>query len=252
MRKLLIAAAALFALSAPALAAEGAPKPPSNDWSFKGPFGTYNRGELQRGFVVYKEVCAACHSLRYVSYRNLADIGFSEAEVKAIAAAVEVTAGPNDDGEMFERPALPSDRFKSPFANAKAAAAANNGVAPPDLSLMAKARIGGPDYVKGLLLGYEKAPAGFTVPDGGNYNKYFPGHVIAMAQPLASEGQVTYDDGTKATIEQMAHDVSAFLMWTAEPKLEARYATGFKVIVFLLILSGLLYAAKRRVWADVH
>lgn len=252
MRKLLIAAAALAVFANPALAAGDAPMPPSSNWSFNGPFGTYDRGELQRGFVVYKEVCAACHSLRYVSYRNLQDIGFSEAEVKAIAAQVEVTAGPDDSGEMFQRPALPSDKFKSPFANAKAAAAANNGVAPPDLSLMAKARAHGPDYIKALLTGYEKAPAGFTVPEGGNYNKFFPGHVIAMAQPLASEGQVTYDDGTKATIEQMAHDVSAFLMWTAEPKLEARYAMGFKVIAFLIILTGLLYAAKRRVWADVH
>lgn len=252
MRKLLIAAAALLGLAGPAFAAGEAPVPPKMDWSFKGPFGTYDRGELQRGFVVYKEVCAACHSLRYLSYRNLQDIGFSEAEVKAIAAAVEVTAGPDDQGEMFQRPALPSDRFKSPYPNAKAAAAANNGKAPPDLSLMAKARLHGPDYIKALLLGYENPPAGFEVPEGGTYNKYFPGHVIAMPQPIASEGQVTYDDGTKATIEQMARDVSAFLMWAAEPKLEARYAMGFKVIVFLIILSGLLYAAKRRVWADVH
>ncbi len=252
MLRIVFATVAALAIAAPAYAAEGGPELPKLKWSFNGAFGTFDRGEVQRGFQVYKEVCAACHSMHYVSYRNLADIGFTEAEVKAIAAANEVTAGPNDDGEMFQRPALPSDRFKSPYANSKAAAAANNGKAPPDLSLMAKARNGGADYIHALLTGYEKAPADVQVPEGGNYNKYFPGHIIAMPQPIASEGQVSYEDGTKPTVDQMSRDVSAFLMWAAEPKLEARHAMGLKVIIFLVIMSFLFYGVKRRVWADLH
>ena len=246
------AAALVLALAAPAFAAGEEIALPKEKWSFSAPFGTFDRGELQRGFQVYKEVCSACHSMKLVAYRTLRDIGFSEAEVKAIAAANEVTDGPNDEGEMFQRPALASDRFKSPFPNDKAARAANGGALPPDLSLMAKAREHGPDYVKALLTGYGDAPVDVKVPDGQYYNKYFPGHLIAMPPPLGQDGQVGYEDGTKATVQQMAHDVAAFLMWTAEPKLEARHQMGVKVILFLILLTILLYAVKRRVWADVH
>jgi len=246
------AAATMLALAAPAFAAGDEIVLPKQKWSFSAPFGTFDRGELQRGFQVYKEVCAACHAMKLVAYRSLRDIGFSEAEVKAIAAANEVTDGPNDDGEMFQRPAAPFDRFKSPFANDKAARAANGGSLPPDLSLMAKAREHGPDYLKALMIGYEKPPAGMKVPDGQYYNKYFPGHLIAMPAPLGQEGQVGYEDGTKATIEQMSHDVTAFMMWAAEPKLEARHRMGIGVIGFLLLLTGLLIALKRRIWANVH
>jgi len=246
------AAALVLALSAPAFAAGGDVAPPKEKWSFAAPFGTFDRGELQRGFQVYKEVCAACHSMKLVAYRSLRDIGFSEAEVKAIAAANEVTDGPNDDGEMFQRPAVASDRFKSPFPNDKAARAANGGALPPDLSLLAKSREHGPDYIKALLVGYTSAPATVKVPDGQYYNKYFPGNLIAMPAPIGQEGQVGYEDGTKATVEQMSHDVAAFMMWAAEPKLEARHQMGVKVILFLILLTILLYAVKRRIWADVH
>lgn len=245
-----ILAAALLGLSAPALAAGGNAVAEQN-WSFNGPFGTFDRGELQRGYQVYKEVCAACHSMKYVAFRNLRDIGFSEAEVKALAATFEVTDGPDDSGEMFQRPGLPSDRFPSPFPNEKAARAANGGAYPVDLSLVAKARAAGPDYLYALLTGYKPAPAGFTLGEGLNYNEAFPGHQIAMPQPL-NEDQVTYADGKAATVEQMSRDVSAFLMWAAEPKLEDRKRMGFKVIIFLVVLSGLFFAAKKRIWSKLH
>lgn len=231
-------------------AAEDARAPKKVDWSFSGPFGRYDKAELQRGFQIYKEVCASCHSLRLVAFRNLADLGFSEAEVKAIAAGYEVEDGPNDDGEMYMRPARPSDRFPSPFANIQEARLANNGAAPPDLSLMAKARMGGADYIFSLLTGYEEAPAHVQLASGMNYNPYFAGGQIAMAPPL-SDDIVTYADGTPATVEQMAHDVTAFLMWAAEPKLEDRTSLGFRVMIFLVILSVLLYFVNRKVWAPV-
>ncbi|WP_298727101.1 cytochrome c1 [uncultured Ferrovibrio sp.] len=240
-----------FGLAAPAFAAGGGSAPAAQNWSFNGPFGTFDRGELQRGYQVYKEVCASCHAMKYVAFRNLRDIGFSEAEVKALAATFEVTDGPNDDGEMFQRPALPSDKFPSPFPNEKAARAANGGAYPPDLSLIAKARMHGPDYLYALLTGYKDAPNGFTVGEGLHYNEAFPGHQIAMPKPL-NEDQVTYADGTKATVEQMSRDVSAFLMWAAEPKLEERKRMGLKVMIFLVILTGLFFAAKKRIWRDVH
>lgn len=246
-----ILAAALLGFSAPALAAGGSNAPTAQNWSFNGPFGTFDRGELQRGFQIYKEVCAACHSMKYVAFRNLRDIGFSEAEVKALAATYEVTDGPDDSGEMFQRPGLPSDRFPAPFPNEKAARAANGGAYPVDLSLIAKARAAGPDYLYALLTGYKEAPAGVTVGEGLTYNEAFPGHQIAMPQPL-NEDQVTYADGKPATVEQMSRDVSAFLMWAAEPKLEDRKRMGFKVMIFLVILTGLFFAAKKRIWRDVH
>lgn len=254
MRTILAApllAALALGLSAPVLAAGEAPKPPAQKWSFDGPFGTFDRAELQRGYQVYKEVCAACHAMKYVAFRNLRDIGFNEAEVKALAATFEVTDGPNDQGEMFKRPGLPHDKFPSPFANEKAARAANGGAYPLDLSLIAKARAAGPDYLMALLSGYKDPPAGFALGEGLHYNEYFPGHQIAMPQPLNPD-QVTYADGTKATVEQMSRDVSAFLMWAAEPKLEDRKRMGFKVMIFLVVLTGLFFFAKKRIWARLH
>lgn len=254
MRKLLSAAVAAFLSGTLALSAHAAGEQdpaPARSWSFSGPFGTYDRAAAQRGFQVYKEVCAACHSMKYLAYRNLRDLGFSEAEVKAIAAQYEVTDGPNDDGEMFQRAAIPSDRFKSPFANDKAARAANGGALPPDLSLMAKARPDGANYLHALLTGYREPPADFAVPEGLHYNPYFAGRRIAMAAPLNADG-VTYADGTQASVDQMAHDITTFLMWAAEPKLEHRHNLGLKVILFLIVLTGLFYAVKRKVWADVH
>ncbi len=250
-----LAAAAIATLSlvasGPATAAGPGVEIPHQHWSHGGLFGTYDRSALRRGFTVYKNVCAGCHGLRLVAYRNLMDIGFSENEVKAIAAEVEVQDGPNDEGEMFDRPGLPSDRFKSPFPNENAARASNNGAYPPDLSLIVKARPGGVDYLYAILTGYKEAPAGTTVPDGMHYNAYFPGHMIAMPAPLSADG-VEYADKTKATVEQQARDISVFLAWAAEPELDERKRMGIKVILFLLLLTGLFYVVKRRIWADVR
>ena len=251
---LTVAAAALVSLgltTAPAKAAGEAVELPSQNWSFAGIFGTYDRGELQRGFQVYKEVCAGCHSLDYIAFRNLADLGFNELEIKAIAAGYEVQDGPNDEGEMFARPGLPADRFPAPFANANAARASNGGALPPDLSLMVDARPNGANYVYALLTGYADAPSGVTVAEGMSYNRYFPGHQIAMPAPIAADG-VEYADGTAATVAQQARDVTAFLAWAAEPNLEERKRTGVMAVLFLLVMTGLLYASKRKIWADVH
>jgi ubiquinol-cytochrome c reductase cytochrome c1 subunit len=245
-------------------------KPHELDWSFDGPFGTYEKAQLQRGLKVYKEVCSACHSLDLVAFRTLEHLGYSEAQVKALAAEYEVEDGPNDAGDMFTRPALPSDHFPSPFANPQQAAASNNGATPPDLSLIAKARFavrgfptfvfdiftqyaeGGPDYIYSLLTGYEEPPEGVEIPDGTYYNPNFMyGPSLAMAPPL-SDGQVTYDDGAPETVDQYSRDVAAFLMWAAEPHMEARKQTGFSVMVFLLLFGGLVYLTKRKIWADVH
>ena len=250
----LAACAAAVALSLatalPASAAD-APEAPKQHWSFQGLFGAFDRPSLQRGFVVYKEVCAVCHGLRLVAYRNLTEIGFSEDDVKAIAATVDVEDGPNDEGEMFERPGKPSDRFKSPFANDEEARAANSGALPPDLSLMTKATLGGTDYVYAVLTGYAETPSGMNVPEGMSYNKHFAGNMIAMPPPLSEDG-VEYADKTKATVAQQARDVTTFLAWAAEPELEERKRMGIKVILFLLLLTGLLYVAKRRIWSNVH
>ena len=243
-------------------------EPKEVDWTFAGPFGNFDKGQLQRGLKVYTEVCAACHSMKLVPFRTLGDLGYSDAQVKAFAANYEVQDGPNASGDMYSRKAVPSDYFPSPFPNAEAAAASNNGAAPPDFSLIAKAREvergfpqfvfdiftqyqeGGPDYIYSLLTGYEEPPAGFQVPEGGHYNPYFhAAAVLAMPKPL-SDGQVTYDDGAPATVDQYAKDVSAFLMWAAEPHLVARKHTGFMVMVFLLIFSGLTYLTKRSVYAN--
>jgi ubiquinol-cytochrome c reductase cytochrome b/c1 subunit len=249
------------------------PMPPSLKWSFAGPFGKFDQGQLQRGYKVYKEVCSACHSMNLVHYRNLADPGgpgFSIAQAAALASEIKVQDGPNDAGDMFERPGRVADRFPAPFPNENAARAANGGAAPPDLSLMAKARgyergfpwfifdaftqfqEKGPNYIHAILTGFEeKPPAGVTLPEGSHYNKYFPGHAIKMPPPL-SKDQVTYDDGSPQTVDQYATDVSAFLMWAAEPKLEERKRTGLQVMVFMIIFAGLLYFTKRKVWANAH
>ncbi|WP_270937313.1 cytochrome c1 [Falsiroseomonas oryzae] len=246
----LVLGAAAALSPAPAKAAGAAIAFPDYRFTFDGLFGTFDRGQLQRGFQVYKEVCAACHAMRQLSYRNLLEIGLTEAQVRNIAAQFEVTDGPNDQGEMFQRPARLSDRFRSPFANEQAARAANNGAYPPDLSVMVKARKDGADYVRALLIGYQDPPAGFALMDGMNYNAYFPGHQIAMPNVL-NPGQVEFADGTEATVETMARDVTAFLAWAAEPELEQRRAMGVRIILFLIVLGGLTYAVKRKIWADV-
>ncbi len=232
------------------LAAEGEVELKHQDWSFNGAFGTYDRAAMQRGFQVYKEVCAACHGLKYIAFRNLMEIGFSEAEAKAIAAEYTVPGAPDEFGDPTERAAGLSDYMPSPFANEQAAKASNNGAIPPDLSLVAKAREGGPDYLYSLLTGYEDPPEDFELGDGLNYNAVFPGHQIAMPQPLFDDF-VTYANGPEASVDQMAKDVSHFLMWAAEPKLEARHQMGFKVMAFMLVLTILLYLINRKVWANV-
>ena len=244
------AAAAGLALSAPAMAAE-TPEPPAVNWSFGGLFGTFDRGALQRGFAVYSGVCASCHSLDLLFYRNLQAIGFSEDQVKKIAAEVEVPDAPNADGEIEDRDGRPTDRFKAPFANEQEARSANGGALPPDLSLITKARAGGADYLHALLTGFADPPADKELAEGMSYNPYFPGGQIAMAAPL-SEDAVEYADGTKATVARMARDVTTFLVWAAEPELEERKRMGVKIVLFLIVLTGLLYAVKRRVWADLH
>ena len=254
MRKRLVRALAValaLGLGSGAAMAAGAAKPPEQKWSFDGLFGTYDRAAAQRGFLVYNTVCAACHSLSLVAYRNLAGIGFKDDAIKAIAAAKEVPDGPNDQGEMFNRPGRPADRFASPFANDHAARAANNGALPPDLSLITKARKGGADYIHALLVGYKEPPAGMQMMEGMNYNTYFPGNQIAMLAPL-TEGAVEYADGTRATPEQMARDVATFLTWAAEPEMEERKRMGVKVLLFLIVLTAMLYALKRQVWTAVH
>lgn len=224
---------------------------PKVPWSFDGPFGTFDRAGMQRGFQVYKEVCSNCHSMRLLSYRDLSGIGLSAEQIKAIAGAVQVGGSTDDAGQPIERAALAADRFKSPFANEKAARAANGGALPPDMSLIIKARESGPNYVHALLNGYRDPPAGVVVPPGQYYNAYFPGHQLAMPQPL-NDGQVDYADGTKATVEQMSKDVVQFLTWTSNPEMEARKRMGVKAVLFLTLLTGLTYAVKKKVWKDVH
>ena len=224
------------------------------DWSFKGLFGKFDRGSLQRGYQVYTEVCSSCHSMKYVSYRNLGEKGgpeFSDAAVKAIAASFEVKDGPNADGEMFMRPGKLSDKLVMPYENEKAAQAANGGAYPPDMSVLVKARGGGVDYIYSLLQGYEDAPSGMILDEGVHYNKYMYGNKIKMSAPL-SEGIVEYGDGTEATVEQMSKDVTTFLMWTAEPHLETRHRMGFKAIVYLIILTILVYFSMKRIWSRIE
>ena len=224
------------------------------DWSFKGYFGKFDRASLQRGYQVYNEVCASCHSMKYLSYRNLAEKGgpeFSKEEAKAIAANFEVTDGPNDDGEMFTRPAKLSDKFVNPYQNDKEATASNGGAYPPDMSVLVKARSGGANYIYSVLLGYEDPPNGVTLDDGVYYNKYMYGNNIKMPKVLEDD-LVVYNDGTIASEEQMAKDVVTFLAWAAEPHLEARHRIGFKAIIYLIILSFLAYFSMKRLWSRVE
>ncbi|HEV2563238.1 MAG TPA: cytochrome c1 [Rhizomicrobium sp.] len=251
------------ALSATAFAKTGDPLPPKDvHWSFEGPFGMYDKAALQRGFQVYKEVCSACHSLNLVAFHALSEPGgpsFTEAEMKAIAAGYKVPAEPNDKGELFDdkgerltRPGTAADHFPAPFANEEAARTANNGALPPDLSLIVKAREGGPQYVYSIITGFgQKPPAGFTVLANKYYNPYFAGWNISMPPPLA-DGSVTFSDGTPNTVDHEAHDVVTFLSWASEPKMEERKQIGFGVMVFLLAFAGLLYLSYRRVWKDAH
>lgn len=264
-------AASLAGFGAAQAQEHGAPVPPPQKWSFSGPFGTFDQAQLQRGFKVYKEVCSACHSMTLLSFRNLAEPGgpgFSEAQAAAVAADYKIK-DLDDKGEPIERAGRPADYFPAPFPNALAAAAANGGTAPPDFSTIAKARTyergfpwflidivtqyqeQGPDYIHALLNGYEDAPKDFALPPGGNYNRYFPGHSIAMPKPL-SDGQVTYDDGSPQTVDQYGKDVAAFLTWVAEPHMIARKRIGFQAMIFLLVLAGLLYFTKKKVWSAVH
>ena len=220
-------------------------------WTFNGIFGTFDRSSLQRGYQVYNEVCSGCHSVQYLSYRNLSEKGgpeFSIAETKAIASQFEVEDGPNNEGEMFMRSAKLSDKFIKPYPNVEASTAANGGAYPPDMSVLAKARAGGADYIYSLLLGYEETPAGFELDDGVYYNKYIPGNKIKMSEPL-SDGIIEYTDGTDSSKEQLAKDVTAFLVWASEPHLESQHRIGFKTIVYLIVLIMLVYMSKQKVWS---
>ncbi len=261
MKRLLLALGLCLAAAAPARSAGEAPVPPEQEWGFFGAFGTFDRAQLQRGLQVYLEVCSACHAVEHLAYRDLGPLGpgpsnspkglgYTEEEVAAIAAQKEVN-DLNDAGETIQRPARGSDKFVRPFPNERAARAANNGAYPPDLSLITKARVHGPDFTYAVLTGYKNAPADHKVPEGMYYNEYFPGHNIAMPPPL-NPGGVTFADGTESSVTQMAKDVTAFLHWAAEPNLEARHQTGLKVMLFLIIGAILFFFLKRRVWADVH
>jgi len=224
------------------------------DGSFKGLFGKFDRAALQRGYQVYTEVCSSCHSMKYLSYRNLSEKGgpeFSIEQAKAIAASFEVKDGPNSDGDMFTRPGRLSDKFVMPYDNVQAAQAANGGAYPPDMSVLVKARGGGVDYIYSLLQGYEDPPAGVTLDDGVYYNKYMYGNKIKMANQL-SDGLVEYSDGTTASVEQMSKDVTTFLMWSAEPHLESRHQMGFKAIVYLIILTILVYFSMKKIWSRIE
>ncbi|MGH6737400.1 MAG: cytochrome c1 [Methyloceanibacter sp.] len=252
------AVALLLAFAAPGSAfAEDnghGPEIAAQSWSFAPPFGTYDRAQLQRGYRVYKDICANCHSMRLLSYRNLGEPGgpeFSPKAVEVLASQAQITDGPDDKGQMFQRPGRPADHFRSPYPNEQAARAAHKGALPPDLSVMAKARPGGPDYLYALLTGYREPPEGFDLAKGMHYNEAFPGHQIAMRNPLV-DGAIQYTDGTKPTVDNYARDVSAFLMWAAEPKLEERHKLGARVMIFLLVFAVIMYLAKRAVWSRLH
>ena len=273
-----IAALGLALVSGPALAAGPAPAPMKHvEFSFEGPFGKFDQAQLQRGYKVYREVCSACHSMNLMSFRNLGQKGgpFYDSKfknpndnpyVKAIAAEYQVNDIDSETGDVVKRPAVPADRFPNPFPNEPAARASNGGALPPDLSVMAKARHHGPQYIYSILTGYKEPPAGLKVSPGQHYNPYMngdvtaawsgphdkvpPGGFIAMAPPLAA-GQVSFDDGTKSTIEQQAKDVAAFIAWASEPKMEERKAFGMAAMIYLIIFAGLLYASYRRIWRNV-
>ena len=220
-------------------------------WPSDGPLGKIDKQAAQRGFQVYKEVCSACHGLYNLSYRNLKDLGFSETEIKEIAKGHIVKDGPNDDGEMFDRPGLPSDKFVRPYPNEQAARASNGGAYPPDLSLIVKARENGSNYLYSILTGYEEPPKDFKLGQGLYYNPYFPGEQIAMPPPLLPN-QVTYMDSTNASVEQMAKDVTVFLQWAAEPEMEHRKSMGLKAMGFLVFFTIFFYISKNRIWRNVR
>ncbi len=246
----LVCAAALMASSA--LASGNAEHPKQVDWSFDGVLGRVDQPSAQRGFQVYKEVCSACHSLKRVAFRSLSGIGFTEAEIKSLAASYTITDGPNDAGEMFERPGRPSDTFPRPQPNDNAARAANNGALPPDMSLLYKARHDGGNYIFSIITGYgHEVPEHMSVPEGAYYNPYMDGGVIKMAPPL-HDGGVTYQDGTAATVEQQAKDVVNFLQWAAEPEMEERKSMGIHVMLFLAVMTVFFYLVKKRVWSNLH
>jgi ubiquinol-cytochrome c reductase cytochrome c1 subunit len=224
---------------------------PNEKWSFEHLFGTYDLTSAQRGLQVYLNVCSNCHSMQYLHYRDLSGVGLTADQIKAVASGITVPSGLDDQGNPKEGPATPASQFKTPFANDKAARAANNGALPPDLSLIVNAREGGPNYVYGILTGFAEAPSGFKVQDGMYYNKMFPGHQIGMPPPL-QDGTVEYTDGTPNNLHQEAHDVVTFLSWAANPELVERKQIGVRVILFLVFMTGITYAVKRKVWSDVH
>lgn len=251
MKQFLASLLLLTFLGSQAMAAGKAIHIENLDWSFEGITGTYDREALQRGFQVYRQLCAACHSMDLVAYRNLSALGYSEDQIKTIAAEDLIIDGPDDEGEMFERPGRPSDYFRNPYANDNQARYANNGALPPDLSLIAKARKGGPDYIYALLTGYEETPADKKMNPGMHYNVSFSGNQIAMANPLSESILAYADPDTPQTIEQYAYDVAHFLQWTSEPSLEAQKRVGIKVVLFLLALSIVMYFVKKRLWAKI-
>lgn len=241
----------VLTLSCSSSAASHENVPPKVDWSFNGPFGTFDRAAMQRGFQVYTEVCSVCHALNHLRYDNLKALGFSVEEIKAIAAKYEIPGPPNDEGEPTTKKATPGDFFARPFPNEQAARVANNGSDPPDLSLITKARKDGPDYVYALLTGYSEAPENVKLLTGMSYNEYYPGHQIAMPPPL-TENRVTYSDGTPATIQQMAHDVTVFLTWAAEPEMEKRKQLGIKVLIYLAAFTFVMYLLMRQTWKGLE
>jgi ubiquinol-cytochrome c reductase cytochrome c1 subunit len=254
--ELRVAAAAALVLAALLFApgrVEAQETPPllHPQWSFDGVFGTYDKAALQRGFQVYKQICSACHPVTHLNFRDLAALGYTPDQLKAIAASDQCTDGPNDQGQMFQRPCRSSDPIPGPFPNDEAARAANGGALPPDLSMIVKARAGGPDYVYSLMNGFKPTPTGFSLPPGKYYNEYFADHAISMPPPLA-DNAVTFADGTKATVQQMAHDVATFLSWASEPNLDTRHRVGVQVFLFLIVGVGIFYAAKRKIWSAVH
>jgi ubiquinol-cytochrome c reductase cytochrome b/c1 subunit len=266
----LVLAGSLVAIAQPASAQTEQVPPSRQKWSFAGPFGKYDEGQLQRGFKIYREVCANCHAMEMVSFHNLADAGgpgFSEAQAEAVAAEYKIK-DLDDQGNQIERAGRLADHFPPPFAN-ELVAKATYGVPPPDMSTLAKARgyqrgfpwfvfdivtqyqEQGPDYIAAYISGYKDPPKDLKLPENGHYNEYFPGHNTAMPQPL-QDGQVKYDDGTPETVAQYGKDVAAFLMWVAEPKLDARKRIGFQVFIFLIVFAGLMYFTKKKVWSAVH
>ncbi len=255
IKKLTLTALAICALNVsatPTFAAEGAVEPPHQHWHFDGPRGMYDKAALQRGFLVYKNVCAACHSLKRVAFRNLDGLGYDESQIKAIASEFTITDGPNDQGEMFDRPGRPADRFPAPFANPQAAKASNNGAFPPDMSLLVNARHHGADYIYALLAeGYVDAPEHTELAPGQYYNKYMAGHVISMAAPL-SDGIVAYPDGSPETVKQYAKDVTEFLKYAADPHMEARKNIGMRAMIFLFFFCLVFFMAKKKIWKDVE